>query len=70
MRKNTKWRLSAVVFEKETKIYPVLKSPTHIEFIGIKKWVENLVHVQIVSAEPALKKLSKQGKNLRTLSLR
>jgi hypothetical protein len=39
--KNTKWRISAVVFEKK-KFYPVLKSPTHIGFIDVKKWVENL----------------------------
>jgi hypothetical protein len=32
----TKWPISAVVFEKEKKIYPVLKSPTHIGFIGVK----------------------------------
>ncbi len=34
--KKTKWRISAVVFE----IFffsPVLKSPTHIGFIGVKK---------------------------------
>jgi hypothetical protein len=37
MRKKTKWRISAVVFEKKTKIYPVLMSPTHIGFIGVKK---------------------------------
>ncbi len=36
MPKNTKWRISAVVFEKKKKI-PVLKSPTHMGFIGVKK---------------------------------
>ncbi len=35
--KNTKWRISAVVFEKNKKNSPVLKSPTHIGFIGVKK---------------------------------
>jgi hypothetical protein len=41
MRKKTKWRISPVVFEKKKKI-PVLKSPTQIGFIGVKKWGKNL----------------------------
>jgi hypothetical protein len=36
VRKNTKWRISAVVFEKFKKILVVLKSPTHIGFICVK----------------------------------
>ena len=45
MRKKTKWRISAVVFEKKTKIYPALKSPTHIGFIGVIKYGSKISHL-------------------------
>jgi hypothetical protein len=38
MRKKTKWQISAVVFSKKQIFSPVLKSPTHAGFIGVKKF--------------------------------
>ncbi len=43
MRK--KWRISAIVFERKKKIYPDLKSPTHIGFIGVKKNGSKISHL-------------------------
>ena len=43
--KKTKWRISAVVFEQKNFFSPVLKSPTHIGFIGVKKNGSKISHL-------------------------
>ncbi len=50
MRKKHKMANICRSLQKKTKIYPVLKSPTHIGFICVKKWVENLTlgHLQAI----------------------